>query len=164
MGSLDSAIPGWNQAVTMEFAARVAAGCARESARLRGHSHVLALALSTFDFEGLSESVELLQPIDDLQEGAVRAEAEARLRGDRLREEHGWHDLAAGGARALGPFREAPFLTVRKVGDGGGFNSIYVQVAVLPLDAEDSLNLAFVRRVGMDWELATWFEKVATKA
>ena len=155
--TLEHAIPGWDYPATESFAAQVAVGHARENARLRGHAFVLALAVSEFDIDGLTERVELLQPVPDLEEGAVRAEAEARVRTERLRTERGWVEQSTGAARALAPFSEAPFLTVRKIGDGGGFNSLYVRVAVLPLEADAPLGLAFVRAVGLDWELASWF-------
>ena len=155
--TLAATVPGWNYEVVDSFAARVADGHSREVARLRGHAFVLALALSEFDYDGLTEQIELLQPVPDLETGAVRAEAEARVRAEHLRAERDWIELSAGAARALKPFNDAPFLAVRKIGDGSGFNSIYVRVAVLALDPAAALGIEFVRAVGLDWELASWF-------
>ena len=163
MGERVAAIPGWDFKVTEAFAAQVARGHAREVARLRGHAFVLALALSEFDYDGLTEHVELLQPVPDLEAGAVRAEAEARVRAEHLRAERDWIELSAGAARALAPFSDAPFLAVRKIGDGSGFNSIYVRVAVLALDPVSPLGLDFIRAVGLDWELASWFASAAER-
>lgn len=159
--TLAQAIPGWEHPATTEFAARVAAGHARELARLRRQPFVLALALSEFDPDGLTESVELLQPVSGFEEGAVRAEAECRARAEHLRRARGWQELSVGAAKALAPFSEAAFLAVRKVGDGGGLNSIYVRVAVLALDPAQPLGLSFVHAVGLDMELAEWFASVA---
>jgi len=155
--TLAKAVPGWDYPATLEFVARVAAGHAREVARLRGHPFVLALALSEFDHDGLHERCELLQPMASLEEGAVRAEGEARARAEHLREARGWIEQSVGAARALAPFAAAPFYAVRKIGDGGGYNSLYVRVAVLALDPAQPLGLDFVRAVGLDAELAEWF-------
>jgi hypothetical protein len=155
--TLSAAIPGWSFGASEDFAARVATGHARESARLRGHAHVLALVLSEFDQDGLSERVELLQPVPDLEEGAVRAEAECRVRAELLRAERGWQEQSVGGARALAPFADAPFLAVRRIGDGDKINTAYVRVAVLPLGSGAPLGIEFVRAVGLDRELANWF-------
>lgn len=162
--TLVAPVPGWDFRAIEEFAARVALGHAREVERLRGHDFVLALALSEFDYEGLTESVELLQPVPNLEAGAVRAEAEARVRADRLRaERQDWHEMSVGGAKALAPFREAPFLAVRKIGDGSGFNSIYVRVAVLPLDPSQTLGPELFRAIALDRELASCFASVADR-
>ena len=163
MGERVAAIPGWDFKVTEAFAAEVARGHAAEVARLRGHAFVLAMALSEFDYDGLTEQIELLQPVPDLEEGAVRAEAEARVRAEHLRAERGWIELSTGAARALKPFNDAPFLAVRKIGDGSGFNSVYVRVAVLALDPSAPLGLDFLRAIGLDWELARWFASVAER-
>lgn len=162
--TLASAVPGWEHPATPEFAARVAAGHASEVERLRRHPFVLALATSEFDLDGLTETVELLQPVDSLEEGAVRAEAEARVRAELLRAvRERWQELSVGGAKALAPFADAPFLAVRKIGDGSGINSAYLRVAVLPVDPVEPLGLAFVRAVGLDHELASWFAAVAAR-
>ena len=161
--SLAGVIPGWTHEVTVERAPHIAAGVARESARLRGRPFVLVLVRSRYDQDGLLESVELLDPVDDLQEGAVRAEAAARVRAETCRAEHDWRELSVGGARALPPLAEAPVLAVRKVGDGSGINSMYVRVAVLPLAGGGALDADFVRRVGLDAELADWFATVAAR-
>jgi len=146
------------------FDARVAAGRAREAARLRGHRFVLALAVSEFDQKGMVERLELLQPVASLEDGAVRAEGEARARAEFLREALDWVELPAGAARALAPFDDAPFLAVRKIGDGRGLNSLYVRVAVLPLDPDDPLGPDFLRAAGLEAELALWFVAVAERA
>ena len=161
--TLAAVIPGWTCGATEAFAAQVAAGHARELERLRGRAFVLALALSEFDYDGLTESVELLQPVDSLEDGAFRAEAECRVRAERLRAQRGWQELAPGAAKALAPFHDAPFLAVRKIGDGSGYNSIYVRIAVLALDGAQPLGLPFVNAVGLDWELAQWFASVALR-
>jgi len=155
--TLATAVPGWEHPATLEFVSRVAAGHAREVARLRGKPFVLALALSEFDGDGLTESVELLQPVPGFEEAVLRAEAECRVRAELLRRERGWQELSVGAAKALAPFHEAPFLAVRKIGDGGGLNSIYVRVAALALDPAQTLGLDFVRAVGLDAEVAEWF-------
>jgi hypothetical protein len=87
----------------------------------------------------------------------VRAEAECRVRAELLRAERGWQEQSVGGARALAPFADAPFLAVRRIGDGDKINTAYVRVAVLPLGPGAPLGIEFVRAVGLDWELANWF-------
>ena len=78
--TLATAVPGWTFGATKDFAARVARGHAREVGRMRGQRFALVLALSEFNADGLSESIELLNSVPDLEEGAVRAEAECRVR------------------------------------------------------------------------------------
>ena len=152
--NLAGVIPGWRHEVAEILAPQVAAGCALENDRLRGHGFVLAFASSWFDQDGMVEWVELLDPVASVEEGAVRAEAEARVRAGKLRAERDWKELSVGGARAMAPFADAPFLALRKIGDGSGINSIYVRVAVLPIDPRQALDLSLVRAVGLDAELA----------
>ena len=161
--SLAGVIPGWTHEVAEALAPRVAAGCALENARLLRHAFVLAHARSWFDRDGLVEWVELLDPVDSLETGAVRAEAEARVRADKLRAERDWKELSVGGARAMAPFTDAPFLAVRKIGGGDGIDSIYVRVAVLPIDPRCPLDLALVRAIGLDAELASYLAGLATE-
>lgn len=158
--SLSSIVPGWNFELIPEAATRVAEGHHKQSDRLRGSRFALVVVRSEFDLDGLTESLEIGAGFAN--EADARAEADFQViarAADEIRRRRqdrpSWRYLGNSAPTAKIP--SAVYGTVIKVGDGGGFNSVYHHACVVHLDPTNPLGSAFVQELNLNAELAHYF-------
>ena len=164
MEGFEHLIPGWTNRVAHPYNLLIEAGIRSEVARLTGKRYLVAVLHREYDLDGLFEQVFFEDAFTDLMEAVAHAEAvQGRHIAHTLSEHPNWHDLGAprhqwpAGEGAGGKVRR---LTAQKVGDGTGFNSREVYVAVLPVDPEQPLSARVFQILGQTSVLNAFFRKV----
>jgi hypothetical protein len=166
--SLESLVRGWDLNVIEPSFNAVKRGYDFESARLRGSRFVLVLLTREYDYDGLTETVELNGGFAEPEEArhAQRSLCERRSHEQLMRvgsPGHAWSIVRfieeGVWPNGRGELPLAAFSS--KISDGSGFNSTEIWTTLVGVQPLNPLDEVLIRAVGRNWELARWFMDVA---
>lgn len=167
--SLSLAVPGWRGQLIADAVDKVARGVANEQQRLRGSQFLVVLYRYELDYDGISEWIEIVSGHEALESAVattqiIGLQRLGEMRG-RLDPECQWKRAASSPVRwpSVPPIWEGERLPIfsDRVWDGVGWNAAEVNVAVVPTDPDNPINVSVIETIGMMWETVRWFEHVA---
>lgn len=164
MMDFEHLVPGWGNKVAHPYNLSIEAGIRSEIERLLGARYLVAVLHREFEYDGLYEEIFLDAGFADPMEAVEHA---LRVLEDHCQAtlgqhpewrplvlpSHQWPSREAVGGKLLR-------LGTRKYGDGTGFNSREIYVAVLPVDTGRPLSAELFQTLGQSSELNAYFRRV----
>ena len=164
MMDFEHLVPGWGSKVAHPYNLPIETGLRTEAERLHGSRFLVAVLHREYDYDGLYEELFLDAGFVDASEAVEHAQ---RVREDHCRALQAKHPLwrslpipshqwPANNAPEANPLR----LTPQKFGDGTGFNSREIHVAVLPVEPDQPLSAGLFLMLDKELELHAYFRQV----
>lgn len=163
---LSLAVPGWQGSLIPEAVEQVAKGVAIEQDRLRGSRFLVVLRLFDLDYSGILERIEIVSGHADVESAAAVAQMVGAQRLVELRREldpeQKWKHAAAdqiGDWPKVAPAWQGKRLPGFADGfwDGVGWHALEVNVAIIPTDPDNPINIAVINTIDMMSEMVHWF-------
>lgn len=170
---LSLAVPGWKGRLIPEAVEKVAKGIAIEQDRLRGSRFLVVLRRYELDYDGITEWIEIVGGHADMESAAAAAQIAGAQRlveiGRKLDPKREWKHTppkAIPSWPKVAPTWEGKRLPgfSDRLWDGIGWNAAEVNVAIIPTDPENPINLTVIEAIDMMWETVHWFTGVVDKA
>jgi len=166
---LSLAVPGWKGSLIPEAVEQVAKGVAIEQDRLRGSRFLVVLRRYELDYDGLCEWIEIVSGHEDVESAVAVAQMIGAQRlvelGRELDPKRRWKHASADRISRwpkVAPVWEGKRLPVfsDRLWDDVGWHALEVNVAIIPTDPDNPINLAVINTIDMMSETVHWFTEL----